>query len=162
MPSTADACDREAAWLNTSGDGLPALAASAGGPFQVVQAYWDRTPRKRATGIYVLRRGIHEDRFANVRTQDHYEFLLRLVWPITTSTGSGESEQRALDAAVQLLLVRIRGFVEDKTHGGRFLSVAENPRLVQVEFDEPEESIAAHSALEAKVTYAADDDEYTA
>lgn len=162
MPSIADACDREAAWLTTSGDGLPALAAAAGGPFQIVQAYWDRSSRKRATGIYVLRRGIHEERFANVRVMDHYEFVLKIVWPLSNSTGSGETEQRNLDAAMDLLLARVRGFVGDKTHGGRFRSVAELPRLVQVEFADPEESIPARAALEATVTYSADDDEYTA
>ena len=48
--STADAVDREAAWLATSGDGLPALLVTAGGPFGVVQAYWPRTPGKRTAG----------------------------------------------------------------------------------------------------------------
>lgn len=160
--STADAVDREVAWLTTSGDGLPALLATAGGPWGLVQAYWPRTPGKRTGGqCYVLRRHIHRERFANQRTQDKYEFLLKLVWPLSSGTGNAEADQRAFDAAVNTLLTRIGGPVGDKTHGGRFLSVGENPHYTDVQFDDPEHTQPPLAIYTATVTYHADDFEFT-
>lgn len=161
--STADAVDREAAWLASYGDGLPALIATAGGPFGTVQAYQPRTPGRRTKGqLYVLRGRIQEHRFANQRVMVSYEFQLDLVWPMSKGTGSAEDEQRAFDAAVDLVLQRVRGYPQDKTHGGRFLSVAENPRDVNVHFDHPERTITADAELLATVTYRADDQDFTA
>lgn len=162
MSDSSDAVDREAAWLATSGDGLPALSAAAGGPFAVVQAYRPRTPTRRAQGqLYVLRSRIQQKRFANQRVMNHYQFRLELVWPVAKGTGAAEDEQRAFDAAVQLVLARILGFRGDKTHGGRFLSVAELPREVDVVFDPPERTIPTESELSATVTYQAQDQDFT-
>lgn len=152
-----DAVDREAAWLTTSGDGLPDLLADVGGPWDNIQAYWSRTPATRQKSVYVLRRTIRDQRTANIRRTPTYEFLLKIVWPISTSTGAAEKEQRALDAAVGLLLKRIDGPLMDKTHGGRFLSVAENPRYVDVTFLDPEQTLSQVAALRAEVMYSADD-----
>jgi hypothetical protein len=69
VPSTADAADREAAWLNAYGDTLPALNAAQGGPFDVIQSYNPRTMQTRKTGIYVLRPSFRVNRFANIRLQ---------------------------------------------------------------------------------------------
>lgn len=159
--STADACDREAAWLNTFGDTLPALPAVAGGPWKVIQAYWPglRVPTQKS-GIYVQRGHLTDDRVANLRVRDSYEFRLKLVWPVLAATAPlAETEQRNFDAAVGLLIQRIRGPVGDKTHGGRFLSVGEVPREmpVTVQFDDPEQTIPAEKALRAVCTYYADD-----
>lgn len=154
---TADAVDREVAWLTTSGDGLPDLLASVGGPFDAIQAYWPRTPAARQKSVYVLRRSFRDQRTANVRRMPTYDFLLRIVWPLSTASGSAEKEQRALDAAVDLLLQRIDGPQFDKTHGQRFLSVAENPRYVDVTFIDPEQTIGQIAALRAEVAYSADD-----
>ena len=82
------------------------------------------------------------------------------MWPIRqTTTGIAEGEQQALDSAVDLLLQRIRGPLSDKTHGGRFLSVGEVPRMpgVHVLFEDPEVTIDAVKALRATVSYSADD-----
>lgn len=155
--STGDAVDREVAWLTTSGDGLPDLLAGVGGPWDNIQAYWPRTPATRQKSIYVQCRSIHDERTANQRRMPTYAFLLKLVWPISTSTGSAEKEQRALDAAIDLLLQRIDGPMLDKTHGQRFLSVAENPRYVDVTFVDPEQTLAQVAALRAEVSYSADD-----
>lgn len=159
--STADAVSREADWLNTFGDGLPALPAQAGGPWQVVQAYW---PGARLagnkTGIYVLRTKLTDPRVGNLRIRPSYPFSLKLVWPVRTSTAPlAETEQQNFDNAIDLLIQRIRGPVGDKTHGGRFLSVGEVPRepAVEVTFTDPEVSIPADKALRATVTYSADD-----
>lgn len=159
--STADAVDREVAWLTSSGDGLPALLVSAGGPWDNVQAYQPRTPGKRASNLYVLRRQTHEKRFANVRRMPTYEFALKLIWPLSSGQGRAEDDQRAFDAAVDLVLTRIGGQVGDKSHGGRFLSVAENPEWVNVRFTDPVQTMPGEAEFHAEITYYADDTEIT-
>lgn len=151
---------REAAWLaayNPS-DGLPGLLCGAGGPFDVVQPYWPRTPHVRKNSLYVLRRTIQSGRTANVRTMNRYQFTLRIVWPQSSRTGSAEPVQQALDDAVELVLQRVGGLFMDKTHGGRFLSVAENPPQSDVIFADPEASVTGQNPeLRAEITYWADD-----
>lgn len=163
--TTADAVDREAAWLQSSGDGLPALLASAGGPWQVIQAYRPRTPDRRQTGIYLRRAELSDERFANQRLLDSHAFVGDLVWPVgaTGATGSWEAEQRALDAAVELLRQRVRGLVMDHSHGGRFLSVAEapSPSRILVRFEDPAQTEHLSPAmLLAQITYSADDRDF--
>jgi hypothetical protein len=159
--STSDAVDREVAWLTTSGDGLPALLADAGGPWSNIQAYQPRTPGKRSSNIFVLRRTIHEKRFAHVRRMPTYEFVLKMIWPLSSGTGKAEDDQRAFDAAVDLVLTRVGGFTGDKSHGGRFLSVAENPEYVLVRFTDPEQTVTGAIDFRAEITYSADDAEIT-
>lgn len=158
----AGAVGREARWLAAynPADGLPALLTAMGGPWDVVQAYWPRTPATQQTGIYVTRISIDDERAANIRIRPTYMFRLKLVWPVrVTASGLAEAEQRNLDAAVALLVQRIRGLPFDKTHGGAFLSVGEVPRMpgVHVEFDDPEITIDQLKALRATAVYAADD-----
>lgn len=156
--STADAVAREAAWLNTIGDALPALPASAGGPWEIVQPYQPRTPPANKTAIYVLRGRLLDVRASNQRIRPRYEIRLRLVWPVVvTGTGLLETAQSDMDDAVDLLVQRVRGPLGDKTHGGRFLSAGENPRLVTVQWDPPELAMAAHKQLTADMTYSVDD-----
>lgn len=160
--STADAVTREAAWLNASGDSLPALLVTAGGPFDIVQAYRPRTPRQRAKSLYVIRRAFREERFSNVRRMAHYELELQINWPIASLSGSGEDEQASLDAAVELVLLRVGGLPFDKTHGGRFRSVAENPKFVDVAFGDPLDAFEKRAGVfEAAISYWADDFEVT-
>lgn len=161
--SSADAVAREVAFLTNTGDGLPALQTSNGGPWDVVQAYWPRTPATRQTGVYLLRSAITGVRWANQRRIETFEFRGRLWWPIgasTTSIGIWETEQAAFDAAIALLTQRIYAYLGDHTHGGRFLSVAEAPEpgRVSVRFDDPETGMAqTASTLTATITYSADD-----
>jgi hypothetical protein len=159
--STADAVSREAAWLNTTSDSLPYLPSSAGGPWEIVQAYWPGSRlASQKTGIYVLRGRATDPRVANLRIRPQYTFTLKLWWPIrATGPGIAETEQQNLDDAVDDLIQRIRGPVEDKTHGGRFLSVGEVPGVpfVDVVFDDPEHTIKQDKTLRASVTYYADD-----
>jgi hypothetical protein len=164
--STADAVAREAAWLSTSiPDGLPLLLSAVGGPWDVIQAYMPRTPIAQQTQIYVLRRKLITSRFAQQRRMATYHFHLSCVWPIG-ATASGpqiaELEQQAFDAAISLLVTRLEGFVNDKSHGGRFLSVAEAPNgsQIDVDYDDPGADIA-NGKLTASVTYTADDADYT-
>jgi hypothetical protein len=162
------AVQREAEWLSTSGDGLVALKKTDGGPFDVVQAYWPRTPNTRQTGLYVLRGSLSDDRFAQDRRIQRHALRLRVVWPIgstTVATGLWEDEQAALDAAVDAVLVRIRAHVYDHTHGGRFLSVAEAPQPGRIEVRFTDASALGPQAggqLRADITYSADDRDFTA
>lgn len=164
--SLADAVQREADWLNTTTDGLPVLPSSAGGPWNVIQAYLPRSPNAQQTQIYVLRRHARTARFAQQRRMATHSFHLSLVWPIgatTTGPGIAEAEQRAFDNAIGLLITRLEGTVSDKTHGGRFLSVAEAPHgtEIDVEYSDPAQTLPDGRLL-ASITYLADDPDYTA
>jgi hypothetical protein len=157
---TATAVAREVAWLTISTDSLPALLTANGGPWDNIQSYWARTPATQQTSIYVLRSSWSDDRVSNARIRPTYEFTLKLVWPIRQTTSPvAEGEQQNLDDAIDLLIQRIRSLMLDKTHGGAFLSVGENPRSpgVRVTFDDPEVTIDAVKALRATVSYFADD-----
>ena len=163
--STADAVARETAWLTSSNDGLPALLTANGGPWDVIQAYLSRTPATQKTQIYVLRRRLATVRFAQQRRMPSYSFHLQCVWPLgatTTGTPLFETEQANLDQALALLVQRIEGFVGDKTHGGRFLSVAEAPHGTSIDVDlgDPAQGLT-EGRLTATVTYMADDPDYT-
>jgi hypothetical protein len=157
--TSADAVVRETAWLRTVGDGLPALAKEAGGPFDVVQAYMPRTPALETRCLFVLRPTIKAVRFAAVRSMNRYQFKLRVWWPANDGKGEVEDDQQALDDAVELVLQRIGGTPGDKTHGGRFLSVAENGEETTVQFLDPMRSLPDVMALMCDITYPADDPE---
>jgi len=160
--STSDAVQREANWLAAVTAGLPALLASNGGPWDVVQAYWPRTPNYNLNGIYVTRHRLQDVRISNQRKRPAHAFRLKLFWRIgstTTAASLAEAEQQAFDTAIDLLLQRIRGYLGDKTHGGQFLSVGETPGRepeISVDFDPPETTLD-RGFLSATATYSADD-----
>lgn len=160
--STGTAVQREADWLNQFGDGLPALLSANGGPWDVVQAYWPRTPNYNLNGIYVTRHRLQDVRISNQRKRPTHAFRLKLFWRIgstTTAAGLAEAEQQAFDNAIDLLLQRIRGTLGDKTHGGRFLSVGETPGRepeINVDFDPPETTLD-RGFLSGTAMYSADD-----
>jgi hypothetical protein len=157
----SDAPDREAAWLNTSGDGLPSLNATAGGPFQIIQARWPRVPAMSKRGLYVLRApgtSYRVDRYAAPRSILTTEFMLKLIWPLTSGLGSAESDELAFEQAIDSLLTRIEGFVGDKTHGARFLSVGEGRSGISVHQEDPEQTLKER-LFRATVLYSADDPE---
>ncbi|MCW2900930.1 MAG: hypothetical protein JWO67_3195 [Streptosporangiaceae bacterium] len=168
MPTTSDAVDREVAWLTTSGDGLPALLKAAGGPWDICQAYGPRTQTARKSGIYLLRSSLTEVRFNNHRKMDSYDFRAKLWWPIGSTTVTApiwEQEQRGFDAAIDLLIQRLRGLPQDHTHGGRFLTVGETPGngRITVRFEDPERTANANpAALIAEAFWPADDNDFTA
>lgn len=167
--SSADAVARETAWLAdfSEADGLPGLLKAYGGPFDVVQAYVPRTGAQRQARLYVVRSQLRVERFGFNRKINHHTFMLRLYWPQSSPTGQAESVQADFDEAVDLVIQRINGplaFVNgvlDKTHGARFMSVAENPTDIDVQFADPEASIQAQAGLTATITYQADDEDYT-
>lgn len=160
MPTTADAPERETAWLVKNDDALPSLLVADGGPWEIIQARWNRTPAARKSRIFVLRMETDDERFANQRIMPHYGLELRLYWPGPGAGGKAEDSQRDFDAAIELLLQRIRGFPGNKSHAsaaGSFTSVGENPRHVIVRYDDPEKTLTERSELSAKCMYAADD-----
>lgn len=157
--STADAVARETTWLTASGDGLPALLAADGGPWDVVQAYVPRSPNASRRQIYVARARVEQPRTSNQRLMTKHHFRLRAIWPMRSGAGEAEAEQAAFDVGLDLLLQRIWGGLYDHTHGGRFLSVAENPRTVEVELDAVEQTAPQIGAFLAAISYTADDTE---
>lgn len=179
MPATfitsADACDREAAWLSLPGtvqDGLPSLLVIDGGPWDVVQAYVPRTPAARKGQVFVTRSEMVLERLAHVRSIFAYDFVLKLRWPLSNGAGNAESDQRAFDVAIHQLCMRIRGIGpnqpggSDKTHNGAFLQVAEGSEVahtmpgVRVHFVDPEQTITSGVDFQATVMYAADDRDF--
>lgn len=162
MPSTADAVTREAAWLAaySSADGLPPLTTGNGGPFDIVQPYLPRTPHARRSQLYVVRRDLKVDRFGFNRKITHYQFELRIIWPQSSSTGEAEAVQQNLDNAIDLVLRRVSGLPGDKTHGARFMAVAEDPCEIDVNFADPWVSMEARADLQCTVSYRADDQDF--
>jgi hypothetical protein len=110
--------------------------------------------------LYVLRHRIRRKRFANHRLMDTYTLGARLVWPLSSGTGNAEADQRAFDTAIDMVLTRLSGFLGDHTHGGRFLSVAENPADVDVAFSDPSSALV-DALFRADITYQADDPDFT-
>ena len=157
------AVQKETDWLNSysAADGLPGLLKAYGGPWDVVQAYRARTPAQRKARIYVRRSTLRVERFGYNRKINHHAFMLHLYWPQSSPTGQAESVQEDFDNAVDLVVARVSGLFQDKTHGARFLSVAEDPADITVLFDDPEQSIQAKAELTATITYQADDQDYT-
>lgn len=162
--SLATALDREVAWLTTTGDGLPSLLKVNGGPFDIVQARWPRMQSTSKRGIYLIRQpgeSARLNRFANQRSMLTNRLLMRIHWKLTNGVGSGEAEQLAFDQALDLVLTRIAGPLGDKTHGGRFLAVAENPDYITVDVDDPETVFRANNgAFTARISYSADDADF--
>jgi hypothetical protein len=168
--STADAVAREAAWLNTtSGDSLPFLPATAGGPWQVIDAYTQgaqTATQKHA--IYVLHPRVEQVRVANQRVRSRYLMRLELHWPVVATLPGASSisaqEQQLLDSAVEQLRARITGPLGDKSHGGRFLAAGEvkgQPGIV-VEWEPALVTIKASKEIRAAVFYPVDDFEINA
>jgi len=157
------AVQKEAAWLAaySAADGLPGLLKAYGGPWDIVQAYRARTPPHRKARLYVRRSNLRVERFGFNRKINHHTFMLHLYWPQSSPTGQAESVQEDFDNAVGLVVDRISGLFMDKTHGARFLSVAEDPADIDVQFDDPDIPIQAKAELTATITYQADDQDYT-
>jgi len=168
--SSADAVARESSWLSTpSGDSLPFLPASAGGPWQFIGAYEQgAATRTQLTAIYVKRGRVQQVRTANQRVKNRYPMSLELHWPVRVISPGASSiaatEAQNFDDAIEALRARITGPLGDKSHGGRFLSAAEvkgTPGL-DVQFDPANRDIRAAKELRATVTYWIDDFEFSA
>lgn len=166
VANTGSAAARECAWLAETGDGLPSLQTEDGGPWDVLQAYWPGAHfAKDKSGLYVDALKVDDLRVSNLRVRPQYQITLTLIWPVKgrgATAGSSataripETEQQNLDSAAALVIERVRGFVGDKTHGGRFLSVAENPRTVSYVKQDPAVTVPLRE-LRATIMYKCDD-----
>ncbi len=168
---TDSAVARETAWLNTaSGDSLPFLPATAGGPWSVIDAYVQGAARRtNEPAIYVKRGQIKQVRVANQRVRPRYPMVLELHWPVRATSPGGSSiaatEAQNFDNAIELLRQRVTGPLGDKSHGGRFLSAAIDGKGqpdISVEYGNASETIKAAKELTANVTYYVDDFELNA
>lgn len=160
--TTADAVDRETAWLRTSGDALPALLADVGGAWDVIEPYLMRTPARRTNRLYVLRPKFRIERFGAQRRIPHYDMDLLAVWTLSSGSGDFQTDQRAFDVALNDVVARIGGFGPphmDKTHGGAFMSAAEDPGLIEVHIT-PYGMPTQGLELEAHITYTVDDPDF--
>lgn len=164
--TTADACDREAAFLNLTTDGLPILPASAGGVWDVIQAYIPRTQATMKKQIWVVRPGFEVERLGEQRSMAAYAIELRLRWPVTLGTGNAEVQQRAFDAAINDVVMRVLGTPPgfqggigmDKTHSGSFLAAAEGSGRVRVEVTSADEAWKVTPVVyTARIVYTVDD-----
>src|ERR1700730_9183643 len=91
---------RETAWLATYTDSLPALLTANGGPWDIIQAFWRRTPATQKTEIFVMSLMFEDDRAANIRIRPGYDITLDLRWPIRqTGIGLAETDQQAFKTA---------------------------------------------------------------
>lgn len=165
--TTADAVQREAAWLNTANDGLPNLLADAGGRWDLVNAYWSRTPNQRGRIVWVNKGHMSIRRFAHVRKLITYHFELECWWPLSSQGGYSEGDQAEFDLALNDLIMRISGFgytsstVADKTHGGRFLAAGETQNggdSIEVSTPPASNTLPVGIGYVATLTYAAEDE----
>jgi hypothetical protein len=163
---TADACSREAAWLNTVDGVLPSLPASAGGPWQFIGAYTQAAAtRTQLPAIYVTRGNVQQIRVANQRVRPRYPMKLELHWPVRattpgTSTSIAAAEAQNFDDAIELLRQRVTGPLGDKSHGGRFLSAAISAKGspdIDVAYEKASETIPQAKELRACMSYWVDD-----
>jgi hypothetical protein len=150
---------KEAAWL-AAVDTLPALLTADGGPWDVIQAFWTRTPNTQQTQIYVLSLDFDDQRSGGQRIMPHHQITLAWHWPLRqTASPVAETEQQALKNAIDLLFQRIRGLPGDKTHGGAFLSAGEVPRMPGPHWsmEQPWVTIPNGKELRGSVVYYCDD-----
>ncbi len=149
---------RETAWL-VAVDALPSLLTVNGGPWEIIQAF-DPVARRatQKTSIYVKSLDLDDQRVSNQRIRPQYQIRLECNWPVRTSTAPiAETEMQNLKNAVDLTIQRIRGPVGDKSHGGRFLSVAEVPPRITVTYADPEVTIPVGKYVACVIAYRADD-----
>jgi hypothetical protein len=160
----SDVLTREVAWLQTFNDGLPALLAPDG-PWEVIQAYWPKSQSNvRKPTLFVMRTKAVFTRFGNQRTDQEHHLTIHCRWPVQTAQNAyaGEADQQNFDTALGLLVTRILGPVQDKTHGGRFISAADTELghgpLLDVSYGDTERNMSA-GCLIASVTYSVNDDQ---
>lgn len=155
MPATPTVVDAEAAFLADATE-APELVE-----LLTVTPYFRNRPR----GVKAadLRKTSTVERRVSVgRVERIHTFEIRVQWPITAGTKRLDEDQRYLEHALDLLCARIRNTVGDHTHGGLFLSVAEDElgqggdaAGITVTFADPDVSEDATGQLVATVGYAA-------
>lgn len=159
---------REASWFTTDPPATfptcPPLLVSNGGPFDVVQAFWQQVD-ERERELYIVMTESIEARdeqtlgaMGGMKGWKH-SLVLYLYWPVEDPTGSLENEQQNFRTAIAAVLTRIRGPQYDKTHGGQFAAVGgEAPGdRVTTRFGDVPTAIAQGQPLTAQILYSAYD-----
>ncbi|MHB8511483.1 MAG: hypothetical protein ACYDCC_04830 [Actinomycetota bacterium] len=165
--STADAVARETTWFLSDQSGgvpfaLPALPATLGGPFTVVQGYYDPFVT-RVPSCVIWREDIHEYRLASggVKRVD-YDMVATLYWPKTAGTGKASDDQTNFDIAVDKVIQRIRAWPADHTHGNAFFASGERglgsgDKGIHVRYANPIVQIEKGAPFIAEVRWMAND-----
>lgn len=143
----------EAAWLAAD----PQLAAV----LPHILAY-SRRPAPAGTKRAILRRSrLSEVPHNAQRRHQAHLFTLEIHWPTSSAVAQFDVDQLALDRAVDLTVITIRGPLFDKTHGGAFLAVAEvtdagGSDRIDVVFHDPAGALDQRGAsLRADISYTA-------
>jgi hypothetical protein len=159
---------REAAWFTTDPcPGFPAalpLLASNGGPFEVVQAFWQAVDQREHELYIVMNESIETRDQQTLGAMGgmkgwRHSLTLYLYWPVEDPQGSLENEQQAFRTAVASVITRIRGPQYDKTHGQAFAAIGgEAPGdRVQTRFGDVPTLMAQGQPLTAQILYSAYD-----
>lgn len=146
-------------------DGLKTLI---GGPFDVVQAYRPRNLPRAGKHLYIYRD--YRARQKEVVTELgegrewQHRFVAHILWSFTEQNRKVEDMERALEAAIARVLIRIRGPFGDKTHDNAtagaigFNDVGDTSDEPEVEYlDDPRLAILAKAQVEVLVAYGAND-----
>lgn len=163
-----DAVQRETDWLtDITTVGLPVLLASEGGAWDLVLPYGRANGTVSPARVLFISRVSGTDARFTIGAQriQAHQFLVSAEWPVRASSNP-QADLAAFDAAIETVLIRIRGLVGDKTHGSRFLSVAEGheatggqtsaPARIDIDIDAPALAIA-NSKVTARISHVAVD-----
>ncbi len=137
----------EAAWLNADSAVTAAL-----GTGQPILPYARRTT-SGVRSVWLLRRQVVERRLGYPLKRQEHLLQVHVDWPADQQDPA--AVQGALDTLVDAVVVRVRGGLQDKTHGGAFYSVGEENATptITVTFGDPVGALTAGRPLTADVTY---------
>lgn len=166
-----DVVSREFAWLGSDPPGQgtprpwtlspPPPLQGPTGPLDFVSAYY-RSPIQRARALYITR--VRSTTDALTEGAAEYEWrhviVLTLTWSFETSTGQLDTESQAYETALAAIEQRIRGPIQDKSHGGQFCAAAVEQGRTGIEIvignGRPDALYQAYTSgelLEATITY---------
>ena len=166
MSGFNDAVSREATWLTTDPPAgttsvqFPPLQVANGGYYDLVQSYFPKViPRQKS--LFLSCEGIKNDEL--IEFQAHrdvvYQMLLTSYWSIEST--DLETDQANHDAAINAVLLRIRGLIADKTHGNQFIAVAaggpEGDGRITMRMPNSYNQITNRESLMAEIRYFASD-----
>lgn len=163
MPASNDpyatAVSREAAWFTTdpppSFPGAYPLQTANQGPFDVIQGYIPKDPQSKRS-LYITRGKAKQARISlGGEFEIVHTFTVIVMWPLRSA--KLEDDQSALDTAVAAVIQRIQGPNLDHTHGGAFLTVADDEHDIEIEQTDPLEAVLNREPIVVRITYQATD-----
>lgn len=120
--SYASFLDTEAAWFALDLPGVPALAKSDGGPFDIVTPHVRRISQKRAQ-LYLNHGPTRQGEGSKTMVRLDHE-ILAIVLMAATGAGTREHiDQDSVERNVSKVVARIIGPAGDVGHGGRWFRV---------------------------------------